>query len=230
MFMLRILDWILPPTCLLCGSHSDQRRDLCKACEADLPWVGTACYQCALPITGGTVCGLCLKNTPPYDRTIALCYYRFPMPHLVTGLKFQKKLSHAQVLGNLLADRMEFLYVSKPDVLIPVPLHPKRLRQRGYNQALELARPIAKRLNMPIDFRSCQRIKATEAQTGIPAKERMKNMKGAFSVSSSLNKSHVVLIDDVMTTGSTVIELSRVLRESGVKQIDVVCCARTTQD
>ena len=113
-----------------------------------------------------------------------------------------------------------------PDILLPVPLHANRLRQRGYNQALELARPIAAELKLPLDIDSCRRMKATAEQVGLSAKSRRSNIKGAFEVKDSFEDKRVAVIDDVMTTGSTVHELSQQLINAGAKQVDVWVCAR----
>jgi ComF family protein len=228
--MRTILHWFLPPTCVLCRAPANRSRDLCVGCEADLPSAAAGCYQCAQPVGGALAeyrCGTCLQNPPPYDRLFALCYYEFPIRHLITGLKFHNELGYAQVFGELLAERLRHQYDALPEVLIPVPLHPNRLRERGYNQALELARPIAKRLDIPLDVRSCRRIRPTAPQMQVSAAERDKNVQGAFSIDPAFRAKHVALIDDVVTTGHTISELSRVLRQQGVQRIDVICCART---
>ncbi|KPJ67439.1 MAG: hypothetical protein AMJ43_04045 [Coxiella sp. DG_40] len=200
------LHYLLPGTCVLCNMLSYRDQDLCRSCEADLPWVDT------------------LSN-----NIIALFYYQYPIDHLISALKFANKLIYAKVLGELMANKLVDSYrcESLPEVIIPVPLHKYRLRERGYNQALELARPIAKQLNIPIDFSSCVRVKHTEAQTLIPAKLRQKNVKNAFEVSKNFSAQHVAIIDDVITTGNTVRELSNVLLQFGVSRIDVWCCAKT---
>jgi len=182
-------------------------KDLCRNCEIDLPWVNAS-----LP-----------------NNIIAVFYYQYPIDHLISALKFANKLIYAKVLGELMADRLVYSYKcgSFPEVIVPVPLHKYRLRERGYNQALELARPIAKQLNIPIDFNSCVRIKHTEAQSLVPAKQRQKNVKNAFEVSKNFSAQHVAVIDDVITTGNTIRELSKVLLQSGVSRIDLWCCAKT---
>jgi ComF family protein len=227
-----ISHWFLPPTCVLCGALAHRPRDLCAGCEADLPLAVLGCYQCGQPAGSPQArCGDCLQNPPSYDRLFALCYYQSPIIRLITGLKFHKQLGYAQLFGELLAERLKNTYTSlssgMPEVLIPVPLHPERLRERGYNQALELARPIAKQFKIPLDIYSCKRIRPTAHQMHVPAAERDKNVRQAFTVNSAFRAKHVALIDDVVTTGHTIAELSRVLRQQGVQQIDVICCART---
>jgi ComF family protein len=231
-FFQSVIHWFLPPICILCGAAAHRSRDLCIGCEADLPWVTSGCYQCGQPIIGQPrgICGACFRDPPPYDRLFALCYYQFPLLHIMTGLKFHRQLGYAQVLGELLAERLEKYYeihAGMPDVLVPVPLHASRLRERGYNQALELARPITKKLNIPVDIRSCERIRSTDHQMHVPAAHRAANVSHAFRISPLFQAKHVALIDDVVTTGHTVGELSRALRTRGVQRIDIICCART---
>ena len=191
----------------------------------DLPLAISGCKQCGQPSAAQPHCSACIQRPPPYDRLFALCYYQAPIIRLITGLKFHRQLGYAQLLGELLAESLRV--ESLPEVLIPVPLHPERLRERGYNQALELARPIAKRFKIPLDIYSCKRIRSTAHQMHVPAAERHKNVQHAFAINSAFRAKHVALIDDVVTTGHTIAELSRVLRQQGVQQIDVICCART---
>lgn len=129
-------------------------------------------------------------------------------------------------LGSLMAEDITRRKLTLPDILLPVPLHSSRLRQRGYNQALELARPIAKQLGLQLDTRSCTRKKLTSDQVGLSASKRKTNLKGAFEVNCSFKDKHVAVIDDVMTTGSTVNELSQQLIRAGARQVDVWVCAR----
>jgi ComF family protein len=223
------LQFFFPYTCVLCHGKSERALDLCLDCEQDLPLVKNVCRYCGIHLDGDIkVCGRCLKNPPPFDYTFALCYYQHPITQLVTNLKFHHQLINAKILGELMAER---LVKSRdlPECIIPVPLHSKRLKERGFNQSLEIARPIARSLKIPIDIKSCKRIRHTEAQTIIPAKLRKKNIKNAFKVDESFNAKHVAIVDDVVTTGNTISELSRMLRKVGVERIEVWCCARTAK-
>lgn len=220
--------------CLLCGC--EVLGDLCAACQSDLPRLTIACPRCALPLPadlseGGEhgECGHCISEPPPQLRTLAPYRYDEPIKHLLHALKFHHKLYLARVLGSLLADvlaedcaRANF----RPDVIIPIPLHPQRLRERGYNQALELARPIAARLKVPLDFSSCVRTRATPAQTDLPASQRLKNINGAFALRRPLRATRVAIVDDVMTTGATVGEFAALLLDHGVKEVQVWVVAR----
>lgn len=179
-----------------------------------------------------TKCGWCLRYQPPYDATFALWEYQKPVMQLITGLKFHSQLKYARLLGELMADYLSVQVAQgyqKPECIIPIPLHKTRLRERGFNQVLEIARGIAKRLDIPIDISSCIRVKATQAQSSIQAKKRRSNVKNAFRVVTGFSKRHVAIIDDVMTTGHTVSALSKQLRQHQVERIDIWCCARTIQ-
>jgi ComF family protein len=190
-------------TCILCGLPSHRKQDLCKACEADLPW----------------------QN----NNTTVIFHYQEPIDRLITGLKFANKLIYAKILGELMATKLKKHYQNKklPELIIPIPLHKQRLRERGYNQALELARPIAKQLKIPLDFNSCIRTKNTAAQTLIPAKQRAQNLKNAFIINKKISAKYIAIIDDVTTTGNTINELSRILYQANINKVDIWCCAKT---
>jgi ComF family protein len=141
-------------------------------------------------------------------------------------LKFQHKLHLVKPLAGLLIEQLGELH-EQPDLLIPVPLHPLRLRQRGFNQSVEITRILAKHYRLPYDWRICQRIKETKAQSELNEKERRRNLSNAFQVCTKVNGSHLVLVDDVITTGATVTELSKLLKKAGAKRIDVWAVART---
>lgn len=131
------------------------------------------------------------------------------------------------MLGKLLADALATRHSdSLPQAIIPVPLHHKRQRDRGFNQALEIARPVARALKIPLNFKSCHRIRSTMAQSTLNAEKRRANIRGAFKIKEKLNIRHVAIIDDVITTGQTVNELSRMLRQHGVNNIEVWSIAR----
>ncbi len=214
---------------MLCGAITDNSIDLCAECEQDLPFIHHGCRYCAKPLLQNAfICGECLKKQPPFDHIFALCAYQKPITAMILRLKFHQQLVNAKILGELMAERLKSC--PKPECLIPVPLHINRLKERGFNQALEIARPISKRLEIPIDFHSIKRIRHTEAQAQTPANKRKQNIKGAFSITREFKpKKHVAIIDDVVTTGSTVSELAKVLHRHGIEKIDIWCCARTEQ-
>lgn len=218
---------IYPPRCLLCDAEGSAGRDVCAACLAELPYNPVACRLCALPLSAHDegLCGECLKRPPPLDGAIIPFRYAPPLDHLLLGLKFSQQLTNARLLGGLMADTIVASGDRLPDCILPIPLHHSRLRERGYNQALELARPIAKRLGVPLDQGLAVREKETAAQSKLDKKERNRNIKGAFTVTGKLPE-HIAIVDDVVTTGSTVYEFARVLRKAGVKTVVVWACAR----
>lgn len=219
--------WVYPATCLLCGAQGAEGRDLCAACADELPWHGPACTRCATPLAAGDICGACLKKAPPFACTLATFSYREPLAGLLHRLKYRGRLEAARLLGELMAEDLARRVERVPQCIVPVPLHSERLRERGYNQALELARPLARHFRVPVDYCHCHRDKATQAQTDLSPGERMRNVRGAFVVERPYCARHVAIVDDVMTTGSTVGEFARSLHASGVEQIDVWVCART---
>jgi len=232
--MLNILtNLLLPIRCHICQKPSNNSLPLCALCKKNLPYLHNTCYQCALPLpenTPTTQCAKCLKKPPHFDRTIALFRYEESIIQLITSLKFNKDLVAAKLLGRLFIESLECSNGMLPDLIIPVPLHKKRLRKRGFNQALEIAKPIAKKFKIPMSRNHCIRKMNTPPQMDLPANERHKNVRNAFEIKKPIKVNHVVIMDDVITTGSTANELSRVLKKSGVKNISVWCCARTVYE
>ena len=220
---------LYPPTCLLCQAGGTRDLDICDACVTTLPKIHHSCKRCALPLSSssGDVCGNCQQNLPYYDAALAPFYYTFPIDRLLQRLKFHGTLSSARLLGNLMADCLLQWRVELPDCILPVPLHYRRLKARGFNQSLELARFIGRRLNIPLDAQSVNRIKHTRPQMELSLELRRRNIGGAFEVCQAFHWQHVAIVDDVMTTGSTVNELARTLRWAGVTRIQVWSCART---
>lgn len=226
-----ITQCFFPYHCILCHEQAGRELDLCIECEKSLPWLKDVCLYCAAPLgfTIQSACGTCLKKPLPFHKLCILFSYTEIIKKMVTGLKFQQRLIYAHVLGTLLAEKIHSDYLTEklPDIIIPVPLHKKRLCERGFNQAIELARPISRYLNIRIDYKRCKRVINTKAQSMLPANQRSGNVKNAFVAHQSLANQHVALLDDVMTTGHTLIEMSHALYDVGVKRIDVWCCART---
>ena len=216
-----LLAWLLPPQCTLCGAAGSQRLPLCAGCRDQLPWLGNACERCAEPLPTTGVCGRCLRRPPPQDRAHAALLYAAPLNRLVQRLKFGRRLGLARLTGALLAQAAQAGHWERPELLIPVPLHDARLRQRGYDQAQAIARETARRLDIPFDARACRRLRATAPQTGLALADRRRNVRGAFTVQTPLAASHVAVVDDVMTTGATVAALATALKRSGVARVDV---------
>ena len=224
----RIINAIYPPTCTLCGSHSQISRDLCVACEGDFTPNLTACVRCALPLPfdlHGAVCGECLRSPPHQQTAWSAFVYAQPLEWMIQQLKFNDKMAYGRLLGQLAIPLLPRLD-TPPDCIIPVPLHPKRFQQRGYNQAYELVKPLARQLNIRIDTQSCRREKYTSAQSDLDAKQRRQNIRNAFQFENTHAYDHVIVFDDVITTGSTIAELVKVIKQQGVQRVDVWSLAR----
>ncbi len=223
--------WLWQNDCILCHDATNRDIALCKVCEKALPWNNRCCKRCALPIEQteqAPYCGQCLTHPPPFSSTIALFKYQHPIDQFITQLKFSKKLIYAKLLAKLFGEYINQHQIAKPDCIIPVPLHPRRLRERGFNQALEIARPLAKLLKITLNFTSYQRQRHTKAQSTLSAKKRLNNLKNAFIASKPVHAKHIAIIDDVMTTGQTVTELSKIISQTCEAKIDIWCCARSS--
>lgn len=218
--------YLLPTVCVTCGQAAEGELDLCRGCLAALPYPGVACRQCALPLAEAGICGRCLKTPPPFEQVFSLFRYAHPVDHLIQQLKFNRRLVNARLLAALMVEMLRQQGQRLPDLLVPVPLHRRRLQSRGYNQAVELARPVSRELGVPMRLDSCRRMRETAVQSDLPAKQRRANIKGAFDVDHSLRGRHIAIVDDVMTTGNTVTELAHVMRQRGARMVDVWVCAR----
>jgi ComF family protein len=226
----RIADWLFGGTCYLCRGACGAGL-LCAACAADLPRLPRPrCARCALPCAAETLCGRCLGETPAYDATVAVFEYGFPADVLVQGLKFRGELALAPLLADELAREVAAIGGQSADLVIPVPLHPARLAQRGYNQSMEIARGVAGRLQVPLEAGICARIRDTPAQIDLPFDDRRSNMRGAFSCRRTLDSMRVAVIDDVMTTGATLNEIAVTLKKSGASSVVNWVFARTPLD
>lgn len=234
-YLKKTLEWLLPYTCILCKYPASGRRDLCSDCQQTLLLLTHACHRCAIPLSSyqkELLCGSCLQHPPPFDITHALYFYEPPLPKLILSLKFNASLITARILGELLAEKIqETWYKNKalPQWIVPVPLHAARLKERGFNQALEIARPLAKQLLLPINT-SSTRYKYTLPQATLSVAERQKNIQTAFAVPEDWTGQHLAVIDDVMTTGYTIKEFCHALKQAGAKRIDVWCIARRALD
>lgn len=221
---------LLPASCLLCGSDSDtsgysEPALLCPACNADLPRLPDAhCPQCALPTPLGEFCGACLREPPAFSRSFAAFTYAFPVDRLIQALKYGHQLAvapwAAAALARCIADTDEI------DHLIPLPLHPERLRTRGFNQAGVVAGYLEKHLDIPVDRSSLIRSRPTQPQAALPHRERSRNVRGAFECRCDFSGQRLLLIDDVLTTGATARECARVLRLHGAADVRLAVIAR----
>ncbi|MDP1574505.1 MAG: ComF family protein [Coxiellaceae bacterium] len=216
-----------PIQCILCDLTAENDQQICEDCYQTLPITENRCKQCGIPTQlDNSVCGACLMTPPHFDCTHILFNYEKPMTQLITHYKFYEKLSLSDFFATQWIGFFKKNTLELPNVIIPIPLHNKRLQKRGFNQALEIAKPVGKYFQIPVDAKSCVRIKNTEAQLALSAEKRQHNIKNAFALSKKIVATHAAIFDDVMTTGSTVGELSRVLKKTGVQKISVFCCAR----
>lgn len=227
----QIFSRLLVPSCILCGQNKHLASFICIPCEKDLPMLMTRCRCCAQKISGSEnlICGACQKQPPPFELSYALFPYEPPISKLITALKFHSQLQYANLLGELLLQKIRSdWYKNKPlpDLIIPIPLHHKRLQERGFNQALEIAKPIANALTIPLESLRVQRIKNTRKQSELGAAERYRNMQHAFKVVGNYDNLCIAVLDDVVTTGHTVTEFCQILKQHGAKSIHIWCCAR----
>lgn len=220
---LRITQAALPAHCVLCGVRASPRR-LCTACAAALPRMPAArCATCALPLPSGSTCGDCLEHPPIYDRVAAAAPYAFPIDALVQKYKYGGDLTLARLLAAELAREV----IADVDAIIPMPLAAARLRERGFNQAQELARHLGAALALPILTHACRKISETAAQAELPFSERARNVRGTFVCDADLRGLRVAIVDDVMTTGATINELAKNLKRAGAVHVSGWVVART---
>ncbi|MGQ3892398.1 ComF family protein [Legionella sp. CNM-4043-24] len=225
--MANMAQWLrLPAVCALCRHYHNHATAVCKRCHELLIPIRNACGHCALPLADSQagICGQCIRQKPYFDRVLTSWYYEEPLRSLLHEFKYQNGLYLRTFFTDLMMQSCPENY--QPDCLIPVPMHPKRLRQRGFNQALELSKLLGKRLAIPVISNLCQKIRNTEPQAGLDARQRHRNLNQAFEVKPNRYQ-HVSLIDDLVTTGSTANELARSLKASGITQVDIWCLART---
>lgn len=223
-----------PQLCLLCATPGTM---LCAACKIETQaQLRAACMQCGLPLHTTGICGACISQPPAFDATIAAALYAPPFDQLILGLKFHAQIAYAPLFADLLFERVEANAHARPaqgpelDRLIPVPLSRTHLADRGFNQALEIARPLGRRLHLPVDTDSLLRVVDTLPQASLPYEARHKNMRGAFALSQNphpLHGLHVGVIDDVMTTGTTLNEFAKILKRAGVARVTNLVVART---
>lgn len=223
-----IQTWLFPGHCLLCAARAPTAQPLCAACAAALPRIAIACPRCAAPLAqaSAAACGACQQQRLYFDAVQAPFRYQPPMDRLIQGLKYHRRLSLARVLGNLLTQHLDADTTLSPDLLVPVPLHPARLRERGYNQSLELARVVARHFDLPLAARAVERVRATAPQTTLTSNGRGRNVRNAFRARADFSHRRVAIVDDVMTSGHTVNALAKCLRRAGATSVAVWVVAR----
>lgn len=238
LWLSKLQHWVLPARCIACGNGAGWRKlqdpspplDLCPACYAILPLNSNACRGCAIPLPTmqpDLLCGRCLVRPPRYQLSFCAYQYGYPMQHLIRHLKYHASLSHAQVLGSLLGDYLLERHTGAwPDCFVPIPLHPARYRNRGYNQVIELGKYVQRKLQLEMRTDLVIRARNTVEQAGLSRRERRLNLRRAFVAKAEALPKHIAVLDDVITTGSTVNELSRVLKAAGAERIEIWGLAR----
>jgi ComF family protein len=227
--------------CLLCDAPTGRDRNLCPACEAELPWIASACRTCGLPLpehTDQLFCGECLRTPSPFELAITPLHYRQPLSQLITGFKHHHQLIAGELLGDLLAQEIRDHYLLcggnrvdalelMPEVILPVPLHWTRRLWRGYNQSILLGKQLGRTLDIPCHTNILKRVQRTPSQQGLGREDRLRNLKGAFRINAPLRYQRVALLDDVVTTGATATEIAQLLLKNGAEEIHLWAIART---
>jgi len=224
----RLLNRLPPPLCAFCSTPTGSRL-CCDRCSALLRRNRVACGRCASPLhtAPGSLCGRCQSRPPPYHLAAAPLLYEFPVDAAIKALKFRRHLYYLPVFGDLLLNEIALRF-KHVDGLVPVPLHRWRHALRGFNQATELCKRIRRDNGLPV-VTGVTRVHATKTQSGLSAEERRRNLRGAFSVSGSLGFRHLLIIDDVMTTGATCGQLAKELLAAGAKKVSVLTIARSRE-
>jgi len=229
----RVYNWLncihaaaFPTICHLCGRESEADVPLCLGCLADLPTNEYGCRRCGIPLSVEKgVCGRCRQSLSPVEQSVIPMRYAPPLDFLLQQMKFHRRLELTALLAGFIAEEVARREGPLPQLLLPVPMHRRRLRQRGYNQAVELARHLSRQFGIPFERYGGRRVRHTVAQTALHGRERRRNLRGVFAVSGPLPR-HVAIVDDVVTTGSTVQEYARTLHRAGAEVIEVWACAR----
>ena len=231
----RLIEWrtyLMGKQCALCrltvNNDMPPASPVCSSCANHLPYSPHLCQSCPTPIAESQqFCGQCLRQPSVIDHLLIPFDYQPPLSHWIPALKFHRQTYLSQWLAHVIAKAVEQKTTTeKPDLLVPVPLHPKRLRWRGFNQAQLIAQGVAKQLALPLNTRLVKKIRATAEQTSLNASERNQNMRNAFYVCAQ-PPARIAIIDDVITTGSTVRELAKQLKKAGCKEVHVWSAARS---
>lgn len=231
----RCIDLFLPAACPWCNSllpAGKGHKDLCQPCLNGIwPLDPSCCPRCmqshATLSTSGHHCEACLRKPPPFDKVHVVGKHAGKLKEAIHRFKYRDNPALNACMGQLMTSRLDTaLDDFQPEMVIPVPSHPQRLRKRGYNQALELARPVAKHLQIPLAVNLLSRAKSTIAQQSLNAAQRQSNLHGAFTLSGKVNGKRILLVDDVMTTTATARECCHILRDGGAKEIHVAVLGR----
>lgn len=234
----KALNSVLAYDCILCGVSSNNNSNLCHTCTQDLPYILQPCEYCGIETiqsASESLCGPCALKKPVFNQCISLTAYESPVEELIGRHKFNANFTAGVALGEILAAKFKHHCECNgyPDAIIAIPLHQSRLRERGFNQSIELAKQLSKLTSVPLLRESLFRVKNTQPQTEIKrARLRKSNLRGAFACSgfphNKLYK-HIALVDDVVTTGATMNEAARALFLVGIERVDCFCVARVSR-
>ena len=217
---------LLPQDCLLCQAASGSGL-LCQACARELPSAASACPRCAAPGTSNAECGACIVDPPHFDASYAAFVYAYPVDALIQALKYGGQLALAGLFAQTLYQRRGG--ARGVDLIVPLPLHPQRLAERGFNQAAEIAKVLSRLCGIAMDARLARRVRNTAPQTALPWRERSTNMRHAFACGRDLAGMSIAVVDDVMTTGATLNEFARTLKRCGAARVENWVVARTAR-
>lgn len=217
---------LMPERCLLCEKLNSGL--ICKDCTPYLSWQKNSCPQCGIYHPDAKMCGRCISHPPFFNFTYACFSYQTPVSQWISNLKFQHKLYFAKLFARFLINKIQI--DDLPDLIISVPLHKKRLMQRGFNQAHEVAKRVCKELNINYDARLVLRNKHRIPQAELDYKKRRASVRNIFEMTKSFSAKHIAIVDDVVTNGSTVNELAKLLKQHGAQRVDIFCIARTQKN
>jgi len=223
------LDWLIPRMCISCNEEQAQaNHPCCQACYEMLPFQTHCCEQCGQTFSGNfDYCGRCIAKPPPFNSCFCPFRYEGAISEQIKAFKYYAKPELANTLAKLLFTEIEANQLPQPDLLIPVPMHISKLRQRGYNQSLLLTRQLSKHMHVPYDQHLLTKSKATPAQAELSLKQRHKNLQDCFKFTGKLSVKHVAIVDDVFTTGTTAAEIAKILKKNGVDYIQFLGVAHT---
>lgn len=220
----RLAARVLPQSCFVCAENAGALV-LCPACIGALPGLAAQrCPVCAIDSPGGAVCGRCLNQRPRFDATRAAFPYAFPVRELIHAFKFQARFGTGQFLASRLVAIADGLQV---DCVVPAPLHPRRLAARGFNQSILLARPLAEALRVPLRTDAVRKARLVPPQAGLTLAQRRSNLRGVFVARRRFDGERVLVVDDVMTSGTTLDELAGTLKSAGAARVEAIVVART---
>lgn len=219
---------IAPPCCLFCQDHPEFRHGLCQACWYALPHIpDSCCSYCGQVIVQTDICGQCQQRPPTFDDIAAPLFYEAPVDKMLCALKYRQQLYFARTAAGIVVDTVLRRGQKKPDLLCAAPMTQPTLRRRGFNQSAFIARLVSRGIGIPLRLTLLKKVRDTDQQSTLSAKQRRKNLADAFYCKHRLNGSHIALIDDILTTGATANEISKTLKAAGAARVDIWVCART---